>query len=93
MIELDRANEDTTFQSVDDEDDSIIKSIKNPDSEKWAKIYYLFKNISSLKKDAEEMSSSARECHNSCRTLNNQISNLIGDLKNGGEEKRRKRIA
>lgn len=93
MIEENRANEDTTFQSVDDEDDSIIKSIKNPDSEKWAKIYYLFKNISSLKKDAEEISSSTKNYHNSCRTLNNQISNLIGDLKNGGEKERRKRIA
>lgn len=92
MIEQDRMNEDTTFQSVDD-DDSIIKKIKNPDSDKWAKIYFLFKNLSFLKRNTESISNSSREYKNSCKTLNNELTNLIGDLKNDGEEKRRKRVA
>lgn len=91
MIEQNRTSEDTTFQSVD-EDDSIIK-IKNSDSEKWAKIYYLFKDISSLQKNAQFISSNLKNYQSSCATLNDKISNLIGDLKNDGQEQRRKRSA
>jgi len=83
------ANEDPVVQSVDEEDDSIIKN-KDLISDKWAEVYYLFKNFSSLKRKTEVLTEDSKKYRENCKKLENDISTLIEDL-NG--DRKRKRVA